>query len=69
MSREYHYVMTVDREPGLRTHSGTMSIPDGATRSDAYAWAYEQILSAVPDAVSPAVVFWSLEPNDLGGAR
>jgi hypothetical protein len=65
MSREYHYVMTVDREPGLRTHSGTMSIPEGATRSDAYAWAYEQILKATPGTGSPAVVFFSLEPNSL----
>lgn len=71
MSREYHYVMTVQayvpgQGTGAWTRSETLMVPEGVTRSEAFDRVYADVLRDLPSGVvSPVVLHWSLEPNAL----
>ncbi|MCO6011482.1 hypothetical protein NE236_41685 [Actinoallomurus purpureus] len=58
---EYFVVLTVQNNEGRRTYAGPLT---GATRRDLFFQAFEA-LGIGPDYT---VVFFSVEPNQLGGA-
>ncbi|ASU83613.1 hypothetical protein CDO52_13145 [Nocardiopsis gilva YIM 90087] len=70
----YHYVMTLQAPVGsaaaVHTQSGTLTVPAGTTRAQVYTHVVEVVRRELPDgAGEPTVLFWSLEPNLLGGDR
>jgi len=73
----HHWVMSVQWPETRRTAAGgatyraTITPEPGQTRAEIYeeirAWVFQEIAEAT-GVQRPTVVFWSLEPNDLGGA-
>lgn len=66
---EYFVVMTVQGflDGSLRTMTltGTPSLPVGVKRADLYEW---MLKGAPPEVVGLPVIFFSAEPNRIGGA-
>jgi hypothetical protein len=60
----YHWIMTWQSPPGVyRTQDGTVDLPPGMTRTEAFKWLFNQ--TAGRDGA--CVLFFSLEPDDMGG--
>ncbi|GAA1454228.1 hypothetical protein [Nocardiopsis tropica] len=72
----YHYVLTIQYPLphgagagfGMATDTGTIQPGEQQTRGDVYRQIVDEI-AATRGAVRPNVIFFSLEPNVLGGAR
>ncbi|GAA0972881.1 hypothetical protein Q7689_00030 [Nocardiopsis tropica] len=70
----YHYVLTIQYPLpngggfGMATDTGTIQPGEQQTRGDVYRQIVDEI-AATRGAVRPNVIFFSLEPDVLGGAR
>lgn len=62
----HHWIMTVD-VPGRAalTHTGTLTPPDGWTRSDAFTAIRHEVIRKAPETASAGVVFFAFESNRL----
>ena len=61
---EYRWTLTAQNGKKTSSHHGTLEIPDGWTRRDALG---EILRQQQIDPTQWEIVFFSLEPNQLGG--
>lgn len=70
----YHYVLVLSFHTGgagyaLAESSGTVDLPDGTSRHEAYQQARSNMIESAGKGPNATTVFWSLEPDTLGGDR
>lgn len=62
----HHWIMTIQNGMAQHTLSGDVDVDPGATRSEVYDGIYERALASSRFGKA-IVLFFSLEPNELGG--
>lgn len=62
----YHWIMTVLDRGGFAQYSGTYDAPADTTRTSAFEELHKQVAREI-GLTHPPVLFFALEPDQLGG--
>lgn len=68
----YHWVISASWQPGNGTTAdgtwrSTITPEPGQTRAEVYEEIRQSLMANVTGGIAPTVLFFSLEPNELGG--